>query len=300
MTAKGTASPVIESYQSLVESALPPLLDELLADVSDETAAPIRYAVLSPGKRIRPLLFLAAFKAMGGRPGDATRIACSVELVHAYSLVHDDLPCMDDDVLRRGRPTVHVVFGTPAAVLAGAALMPLAIRAIGLGAASLGLPSDRTARLVARLSGAAGAEGMVGGQLLDLRAEGRAVTPAELEAIHLGKTARLIAAATAMGGIAAGASPSDVDRLDQYGMRVGLAFQAVDDILDLRGTTDELGKESGRDQVLQKATYPAVHGLATAERLSRELVQAAESALDGIPGPHDLGLIADWILARRH
>jgi geranylgeranyl pyrophosphate synthase len=300
MTSKVAAAPVIESYQSLVESALPSLLDELLTDVSDEAAAPIRYAVLSPGKRIRPLLFLAAFKAMGGRPDEATRTACSVELVHAYSLVHDDLPCMDDDVLRRGRPTVHVRFGTRAAVLAGAALMPLAIRAIGLGASGIDLSPERTARLVTRLSAAAGAAGMVGGQLLDLRAEGRAVTPSELEAIHLGKTAKLIAAATAMGGIAAGASPSDVDRLDQYGMRVGLAFQAVDDILDLRGTTDELGKESGRDQVLQKATYPAVHGLATAERLSRELVQAAELALDGIPGPHDLGLIADWILARRH
>lgn len=291
---------MIEQYQALVESALPPLLDELLADVPKERAEPIRYAVLSPGKRIRPLLFLAAFKAMGGRPASATSIACSVELVHAYSLVHDDLPCMDDDVLRRGRPTVHVRYGTRAAVLAGAALMPLAIRAISSGAASLGLSDDRTASLVTRLSTAAGGEGMVGGQLLDLRAEGRAVSAAELEAIHLGKTARLIAAATAMGGIAAGADESDVDRLDRYGMRVGLAFQAVDDILDLRGTTDELGKESGRDQVLQKATYPAVHGLANAEQMSRELVHAAETALDGIPEPHDLGLIADWILARRH
>ena len=300
MTETAVRSDAIEWYQSLVESALPALMDELLADVPGERDAPIRYAVLSPGKRIRPLLFLAAFKAMGGRPAAATSIACSVELVHAYSLLHDDLPCMDDDVLRRGRPTVHVKFGTGSAVVAGASLMPLAIRAIGHGAASLGLSQDRTASLVTRLSAAAGGEGMVGGQLLDLRAEGRAVTPAELEAIHLGKTARLIAAATAMGGIAAGAGAADVDRLDRYGMRVGLAFQAIDDILDLRGTTDELGKESGRDQVLQKATYPAVHGLATAEQMSRELVQAAETALDGIPKPHDLGLIADWILARRH
>ncbi|MFQ5530484.1 MAG: polyprenyl synthetase family protein [Gemmatimonadota bacterium] len=300
MTEAVVRSETIAWYQSRVDAELPGLLYDLLVEAPEESAGPIRYAVLAPGKRIRPLLLMAAFKATGGRPEDATRIACSVELVHAYSLVHDDLPCMDDDVLRRGRPTLHVEYGVPAAVLAGAAMMPLAVRAVQLASGPLGLSADRTAGLVVRLTAAAGGRGMVGGQLLDLRAEGRTVTPDELERIHEGKTASLIAAAAAMGGVAAGACEADVDRLECFGLRLGLAFQAIDDILDLSGTTDELGKVSGRDAILRKATYPGVHGLAEAERLSRELVEAAEAELDGLPEPDDLRLIADWILARRH
>jgi farnesyl diphosphate synthase len=290
----------IRWYRERMEAALVRMLDGLLEDVPETTAGPIRYAVLGPGKRIRPLLLMAASRATGGDPEAAAPIACSVEFVHAYSLVHDDLPCMDDDVLRRGRPTLHVRYGTPAAVLAGAALMPLAVRAIRVGAGRLELDEAATRALVERLTVAAGGQGMVGGQLLDLRAEGRAVTPEELETIHLGKTARLIAASAAMGGIAAGAPAEQVDRLGRFGTRLGLAFQATDDILDLRGTTDELGKESGRDAVLGKATYPAVHGLVEAERLSRALVASAERELEGLPEAGDLRAIADWILARRH
>lgn len=290
----------IHWYRDRIEAALIAMLDELLADTPPPVAAPIRYAVLGPGKRIRPLLLMAACRATDGDAEATAPIACSVEFVHAYSLVHDDLPCMDDDVLRRGRPTLHVRYGTPAAVLAGAALMPLAVRAIRRGAQRLGLPDVAARELVRRLTVAAGGQGMVGGQLLDLRAEGRDVTPEELETIHLGKTARLIAAAAAMGGIAADAPPDQVERLERFGRRLGLAFQAKDDILDLRGTTDELGKVSGRDAALRKATYPAVHGLAEAERLSREMVTAAEDELDGLPDAGDLRLIADWILARSY
>lgn len=290
----------IRRYREQIDGALERMVDELLRDAPDEVADPIRYAVLGPGKRIRPLLLMAACRATGGDPAAAAPLSCSVELVHAYSLVHDDLPCMDDDVLRRGRPTVHVRYGTSAAVLAGAALMPLAVQAIWRGASSLRLDESTTRALVERLTIAAGAWGMVGGQLLDLRAEGREVTPGELETIHLGKTARLIAAAVAMGGMAAGAAAEDVARLDRFGTQLGLAFQATDDILDLRGTTDELGKESGRDAALRKATYPAVYGLARAERLSRELVASAERELDGLPEADDLRTMADWILARRH
>jgi geranylgeranyl pyrophosphate synthase len=300
MTEAVVQSDTIGGYQRLVDAALSDLLDDLLAGVPDVSAGPIRYAVLGPGKRIRPLLLMAAFKSTGGRAVDAARIACSVELVHAYSLVHDDLPCMDDDVLRRGRPTLHVRYGVRAAVLAGAAMMPLAVRTIGLARVPLGLTADQGARLVLRLTEASGGQGMVGGQLLDLRAEGQSVTPDELEKIHTGKTAKLIAAAVAMGGLAARAPAQDVDRLERFGLRLGLAFQAIDDILDMMGTTDELGKESGRDALLRKATYPGVHGLAEAERLSRELVRSAEVELDGLPEPDDLRMIADWILARRH
>ncbi len=290
----------IRWYRDRIEAALIAMLDELLADAPASVADPIRYAVLGPGKRIRPLLLMAACRATGGGAEGVAQIACSVEFVHAYSLVHDDLPCMDDDVLRRGRPTLHVRYGTPAAVLAGAALMPLAVRAIRRGAERLELERDAGRELVRRLTVAAGGQGMVGGQLLDLRAEGRDVSPEELETIHLGKTARLIAAAAAMGGIAAGAPADQVECLERFGRRLGLAFQAKDDILDLRGTTDELGKVSGRDAALRKATYPAVHGLAEAERLSRELLRAAEDELDGLPDAGDLRAIADWILARRY
>lgn len=300
MSATAVRPDTIRWYRERIEAALVRMLDGLLEDVPGSRADPIRYAVLGPGKRIRPLLLMAASRATGGDPEAAAPIACSVEFVHAYSLVHDDLPCMDDDVLRRGRPTLHVRFGTPAAVLAGAALMPLAVRAIRVGVGRLGLDDSAAGALVERLTVAAGGQGMVGGQLLDLRAEGRTVTPAELETIHLGKTARLIAASAAMGGIAAGASPEQVDRLERFGTRLGLAFQATDDILDLRGTTDELGKESGRDAALGKATYPAVHGLLEAERLSRQLVASAERELEGLPEAGDLRTIADWILARRH
>lgn len=300
MTDTAVRHDTIRWYRERIDAALVRMLDELLEDVPASTAAPIRYAVLGPGKRIRPLLLMAACRATGGDAEAAAPVACSVEFVHAYSLVHDDLPCMDDDVLRRGRPTLHVRYGTPAAVLAGAALMPLAVEAIYRGAEGMGLDGETIRELVVRLTVAAGGQGMVGGQLLDLRAEGRDVTADELETIHLGKTARLIAAATAMGGIAAGASPGDVERLERFGIRLGLAFQATDDILDLRGTTDELGKVSGRDAELRKATYPAIHGLEEAERLSRAHVASAERELVGLAEPRDLRAIADWILARRH
>ena len=300
MTEASVRQVTIQQYRERIDVALGRMLDELLEGAPAGVADAVRYAVMGPGKRIRPLLLMAACRATGGNPEAAAPLACSVEFVHAYSLVHDDLPCMDDDVLRRGRPTVHVRYGTRAAVLAGAALMPLAVQAIWSGSGRLALDEALTHALVARLTVAAGARGMVGGQLLDLRAEGRDVSPAELETIHLGKTARLIAASVAMGGMAAGAAGEDVDRLERFGTRLGLAFQATDDILDLRGTTDELGKESGRDAVLRKATFPAVYGLDQAERLSRDLVVSAERELEGLPKADDLRTIADWILARRY
>lgn len=300
MTPTTVESETIRAYRERVETALAKLLDELLLGSVPEVAEPIRYAVLGPGKRIRPLLLMAACRATGGDAERVADLACSVEFVHAYSLVHDDLPCMDDDVLRRGRPTLHVRYGPGAAVLAGAALMPLAVRAIHRGAERMGLERETTADLVGRLAVAAGGAGMVGGQLLDLRAEGRGVTPEELVTIHRGKTARLIAASVSMGAVAAGAGPERVRQLESFGMDLGLAFQATDDILDMRGTTDQLGKVSGRDEVLRKATYPAVFGLEEAERLSRELVRSAERRLDGLPQPDDLRIIADWILARKN
>ena len=227
-------------------------------------------------------------------------LACSVELVRAYSLVHDDLPCMDDDVLRRGRPTVHVRYGVGPAVMAGAALMPLAVQAILRSSGPVGLDDLTTRRLVASLAAASGATGMVGGQLLDLRAEGRSVERAELENIHTGKTARLISASVAMGGIAAGADEGEVARLERFGLRLGLAFQAIDDILDLRGDTQKLGKESGRDTALRKATYPGLFGMEEAVSMSRRLASAAASELAELEESAELRDLAGYIINRSH
>lgn len=283
-------------FDQALESFLREEIGRLAPDVSDA----VRYAVQSPGKRIRPLLLMASYRALGGENQAIADLALSVELVHAYSLVHDDLPCMDDDVLRRGRPTVHVKFGVPRAVLTGAALMPLAVRAIVRSGPALGLGPSAIDRLVKTLTDASGASGMVGGQLLDLRAEGRRVTKEELEAIHSGKTGRLIAACAVMGGIAAGASSTTLVALRRFGTDLGLAFQAVDDILDLRGTAGELGKESGRDRALGKATYPALFGVEETEKISRAFAQAAMAELDNFDRPEGLRAIASYVIERTH
>lgn len=290
----------MSGMRAAFDMALESFLAEELGTLEPRVAAAVRYAVLSPGKRVRPLLLMAAYRASGGEDPAIADLALSVELVHAYSLVHDDLPCMDDDVLRRGRSTVHVRFGVPLAVLSGAALMPLAVRAILRAGSRLGLDTGTIDSLVRTLAVSSGASGMVGGQLLDLRAEGRPVTKEELERIHSGKTGRLIAAATLMGGIAAGASGARLEALHRFGLELGLAFQAVDDILDLRGTPSELGKESGRDRVLGKATYPALFGVEEAERISRTFAEAAISELDLLDRPDGLRAIASYVIERTH
>ncbi len=290
----------LTQMRTALDRALESFVDEELAHLPPEVAESVRYAVLSPGKRVRPLLLMAAYGSVGGTQADIVDLSLSVELVHAYSLVHDDLPCMDDDVLRRGRSTVHVKFGVAVAVLAGAALMPLAIRAIIRGCENLGLQQRLIDRLVSVLATASGASGMVGGQLLDLRAEGRPVTRDELERIHTGKTARLIAAAAMMGGIAADAEPRELEALRRFGLDLGLAFQAVDDILDMRGTAGELGKESGRDMALGKATYPALFGVAEAERISHAFAEAAIAELDALDRPEGLEAIASYVIERTH
>jgi geranylgeranyl pyrophosphate synthase len=263
-------------------------------------AAPVRQAVLTPGKRIRPILLLAGYRAVGGDWPDAALLSCSVELVHAYSLVHDDLPCMDDDVLRRGQPTLHVEFGVQAATLAGAVLMPLAVRTISRAGDEMGLTEQTTGRLIETLTIASGGRGMVGGQLMDLAAEGRDVSADELEAIHLGKTAALIAASVTMGAIAGGADDETIDHLDIFGLRLGLAFQTVDDILDLTGSDAELGKTSGRDQALSKATYPALFGLEGAERFSRRLAEEASRQLSIVSNGDVLRDIVEYVIERTH
>jgi geranylgeranyl pyrophosphate synthase len=290
--------PPLDAWSAVVESALAAVVEDELAGLSPTSSDPVRHAVLSPGKRMRPLLVMAAHDACGGRGPEAATLACAVELVHAYSLVHDDLPCMDDDVLRRGQPSLHVRFDVPTAIYAGSALMPLAVRVVDRGSDELGLGRERREELVRTLTVAAGAGGMVGGQLRDLRAEGRAVTREELEEIHHGKTAALMAASTRLGAVSAGGRNETVERLTRFGRTLGLAFQAVDDILDVTGSVRQLGKTSGRDADLRKATYPSVLGLEASRKVSRELAASARAELEGLEEIEALEAIVTWVVDR--
>ena len=290
----------LEAESRRIDGALEELVERELAGCSSAVAELVGHAVLAPGKRVRPLLVVAAYEAGGGSDTGVVDLACSVELVHAYSLIHDDLPCMDDDLLRRGRPTAHVLFGVGPAILGGASLMPLAIQTVWQGSARLGLDESRARALTAELAAASGGAGMVGGQLLDLRAEGRETSPAQLERIHRGKTARLIAASAVMGAMAAGLDPAGLTRFRRFGGRLGLAFQVIDDILDMTGTTREMGKTGGRDAALGKATYPSVLGIEAAERRGRELASLARLELQGLEGAEALHALTDFVVDRRH
>jgi geranylgeranyl pyrophosphate synthase len=233
------------------------------------------YSLRTTGKRFRPALVLAAYRELGG-VGDATELATAVEVIHTYSLVHDDLPCMDDDDLRRGRPTTHNVYGVAVATDAGFRLVPLSALVLRSGADRLGLPDASRRRIAHELYRAAGASGMIGGQVLDLEAEGRSIPLDELVGIHRAKTGALIAASAVMGAIAAGAAEPQVEALRQYGFDVGLAFQIVDDVLDATASSADLGKTAGKDAAQHKATYTALLGV---EAARREAQRQADSAV---------------------
>jgi geranylgeranyl pyrophosphate synthase len=271
----------LEREGARVESALAQVAGALPAAAPPAILEPLRYALGTRGKRVRPILCVAAYRSVAGaEASDAVyRTACALELVHTYSLVHDDLPCMDNDDLRRGRATVHRVYGNRAAVLAGAALLPLAAQVLHDQAAALGLDAARRGRRVVELCRAAGAEGMVGGQWLDLEAEAHPVVAEQLEAIHRAKTGALLAASLRVGGIAARADDRRLAALTAYGEALGLAFQMADDILDVTSGSEVLGKTAGKDQNVGKATYPALFGLDGARRLARARADQAVEAL---------------------
>ncbi len=266
---------------------------------NDGTPAPLgeamRYCLLAGGKRIRPAIVGFAFEAAGGS-GDAWLVpAVAVEMVHTYSLVHDDLPAMDDDDLRRGRPTCHRVYGEAVAILVGDALLTRAFEILGAEVDDPALGG----RLVAELAGAAGAAGMVGGQVLDLAAEGAPRDRSEAERIARLKTAALIRASARMGALAAGATVDALSALTAYGESVGLAFQLADDMLDLSSTAAELGKTPGKDVESAKLTVSSVVGPDGARSLATELIERAKVAIRDLPGGGPLAEIADFVLARR-
>ncbi|HEX5386049.1 MAG TPA: polyprenyl synthetase family protein [Gemmatimonadales bacterium] len=268
-------------------------------------AAAVAYALRSPGKRVRAALVLGAYRAAGGR-SDPAGVAAAAETVHAYSLVHDDLPCMDDDDLRRGRPTTHRVFGVPVATRAGYLLVPVAACVLAEAADELGLGEEVLGRMAVELFEAGGIEGMVGGQWRDLAAEGRALDLAELTAIHRGKTGALIRAACMLGGLAAAAPPPTLAALGRFGEDIGLAFQIADDVLDATGTSDALGKTAGRDAALNKSTYVGLLGVDAARAEAASLVQRALARLgassaagvDGALAAGSLASLAQYIVTR--
>jgi geranylgeranyl pyrophosphate synthase len=271
----------------------------LEAEVPPPDGPALAYALRSPGKRVRAALVIAAYRSIGGRAPAIAGVAAAVETVHTYSLVHDDLPCMDDDDLRRGRPTTHRRFGVPVATRAGYLLVPVAARVLAEAAAGLGLDARGLGRMASTLFQAGGVEGMVGGQWLDLAAEGRLLEPAELTAVHRGKTGELIRAACILGGLAGGAGERAIAALSAYGREIGLAFQIADDVLDVSGTSDQLGKTAGRDQVLAKSTYVRVLGVAGARREAERLAGRAVAHLEsgGVPSG-SLGALAQYIVTR--
>ncbi|HUE77309.1 MAG TPA: farnesyl diphosphate synthase [Longimicrobiales bacterium] len=267
----------LEAERAGVETALSAVGDALgpgrLGDA-------IRYALEAGGKRLRPILCVAACRAVAGdTPAPVFRLAAALELIHTYSLVHDDLPSMDDDPVRRGRPATHVAHGVTTATVAGAAMIPLAVRVAAAAAAELGLARRGRSGIVVELCAAAGQEGMVAGQALDLEAERRPVALEELERIHRLKTGALLAASPRIGGLAAEADDLELAALDTFGRALGLAFQITDDILDVTGDADVLGKAAGRDTRLEKATYPGLAGLDEARARARREADVARAAL---------------------
>ncbi|MDY0013721.1 MAG: polyprenyl synthetase family protein [Rhodocyclaceae bacterium] len=259
----------------------------------------MRYAVLERGKRIRPLLAQAAGEVAGADPAAVDHVACAVELIHAYSLVHDDLPCMDDDVLRRGKPTVHVEFDEATALLVGDALQALAFKV--LAEAPLAVGADRQLAMVAHLAHAAGSRGMAGGQAIDLAAVGQAMTRAELEFMHIHKTGALIRAAILLGAdCGSGLNPATRDALDLYAKRVGLLFQVVDDILDAQADTATLGKTAGKDAANDKPTFVSLLGLVEARDLAEALLADAVAALAPLgSSTRRLAELADYVAHRK-
>ena len=293
----------------------PPACPPVIADA-------MRYSVLAGGKRLRPILTLASAEAVLDHDGADPKLresglaltmpaACAVELIHTYSLVHDDLPAMDDDNLRRGQPTSHVVYGEAIAILAGDALLTHAFELLARNPPNEPLGSNkRRLRALGRLAEAAGAGGMVGGQALDIRtagakpengeAEDPLSTTTELREIHERKTGALICAAAGTGAILAGGNHEMVSAIEAYATHLGLAFQIIDDILDVEGNAEELGKTAGKDAASSKPTYPMLYGLRRSRELATEAMSAAQQTLTdaGLCGP--LSEIANWVVTRNH
>jgi geranylgeranyl diphosphate synthase type II len=282
-------------------------VDEALAAVLPPEDTPptsvhqaMRYSVMAGGKRLRPILVIGGAEAVGGKAETVMPAACALELIHTYSLIHDDLPAMDDDDYRRGRLTNHKVFGEAIAILAGDALLTFAFRLLAENAARVATDAALVRDVIVEVADAAGTRGMVGGQVVDIESEGKEVSPETLDYIHLHKTAALIRVSLRAGALLGGGGDAAVEAVSQAGRALGLAFQIVDDILDVEGTLAELGKAAGSDERKKKATYPACHGLDASKQKARMLIDETKRRLSPLgPPAAPLLALADFVIERR-
>lgn len=294
----------LQGFQAFCDSQLKPVLQQLFnaphPDMQHLYDA-MRYSVMNGGKRVRPLLAMASCLSMGGTPAQAIAPACAVELIHAYSLVHDDLPAMDNDELRRGQPTTHIAFDEASAILAGDALQTLSFEVL-CDSDLCSAPAALRLQMVSTLARAAGAAGMVGGQAIDLAATGKQVQQEQLERIHRHKTGALISASVELGALASEkADAQSCAALNRYAAAIGLAFQVQDDILDVTGNTATLGKQQGSDSIQEKSTYPALLGLEQARAYALQLHAEALQALSGFDDRANiLRQLADYIIQRSY
>jgi geranylgeranyl diphosphate synthase, type II len=288
------------SDRSYIDAALAAACDTLPA-MPQRVSEAVRYTLRGPGKRLRGILVAASYRAAGGG-GNVYELAAAVEMLHAYSLAHDDLPCMDDDDMRRGRPTTHRACGVPATVVAGVVIIPIAAAVASRAVRGMYQGAARAAPIVAILMHGAGASGMIGGQLHDLIAEAIPADSLEkLEQIHRAKTGALMAAAAKVGGMAAGAGEPAVDALGSFGADIGLAFQIVDDVLDVTSSSAALGKTAGRDAELGKSTYPALLGVDGAmDRALRLARQGCNTLHEHNLLSQELRHLADLVITRTH
>jgi geranylgeranyl pyrophosphate synthase len=295
----GAATDLLIEAREALDLLLGSWAEHLQQEIGGRQGQALAYALRTPGKRVRAALLLAAYRSLGGGSPGIAGVAAAVETVHAYSLVHDDLPCMDDDDLRRGRPTTHRAFDVPTATRVGFLLVPVAARLLAVATRDLGLPSSVLGRMASELFQAGGIEGMVGGQWRDLEAERQALQLPDLIGVHRGKTGALIRAACTLGGLAAEASKVQLQALTAYGEDIGLAFQIADDVLDATGTSEELGKPAGRDVQLEKSTYVVLLGIEGARAEAQKLARSAVAHLDrtGVPSG-TLGALAGYIVTR--
>jgi geranylgeranyl diphosphate synthase type II len=289
----------LQERRRLVDAALDGFLP------SEDTRPPsvhraMRYSVLAGGKRLRPILVIAGAEVVGASPSAVMPTACAMELIHTYSLIHDDLPAMDDDDYRRGRLTNHKVFGDAIAILAGDALLTYAFQLVAQNAAVPGVDPKVVCDVVAEIAEAAGTVGMVGGQVVDIESEGKTITAEELEYIHVHKTAALLRASLSVGARLGGADAAALAAVADAGQSLGLAFQIVDDILDVEGSLETLGKTAGSDERKQKVTYPALHGIEASRREARRLIERTKSRLS-VFGARSAPLcaLADFVVERK-
>jgi geranylgeranyl diphosphate synthase type II len=277
-------------------------LEELIPSAETVPASihgAMRHSVFAGGKRLRPVLAMQAGATIAGKiPGGIERLGAAIEMLHTYSLIHDDLPALDNDDLRRGKPTCHVAFGEAIAILAGDALQTRAFQVL----AGLDCPPAATVKIVGLVADAVGSiDGMIGGQVLDIESEHLKPTPELVEAIHRAKTGALIRVSVVAGGIYAGATGDDIARLDQFGRKAGLAFQIVDDVLDVTVDSEHLGKTAGKDQATEKATWPAVYGIEQSRRDASQLIDEAFAALEPYGSRADgLKAVARYLVERQN